>query len=302
MNTATSKRTPIFNPLRTGFFRLAVLLFFAVVGSGAGIICSPAAAGENRELTLWVHPYLPATELTSRFTPLAEYLATELDRPVRVRIQQSYQAHIDFVGRDQADLAFMGPASYVIMRRTYGDKPLLAMLEEDGRPFFTGMIIVRDDSRFGNLTELKGESFAFGDINSTMGHVVPRALLEQAGISLDALGRFDFLNSHHDVALGVLGGYFAAGAVKDEVFYAYRARGLRALATSPLIPDHPFLARADLPANLVQRLQKALLAINQHPLKAEILPAIKDSVTGLVEVEPEYYDILDEMLESFEGE
>ncbi len=296
------QKKQILAPLLPGLARLAVLLFFAVIGPGAGFICPPAAHGENRELTLWIHPYLPATELTNRFTPLADYLADELGRPVRVRVQQTYRAHIDFVGRDQADLAFMGPAPYVIMRRTYGDKPLLAMLEEDGRPFFPGMIIVREDSRYNNLTDLKGESFAFGDINSTMGHVAPRALLEQAGVSLDDLGHYDFLNSHHDVALGVLGGYFSAGAVKDEVFYAYRPRGLRALATTPLIPDHLFLTREDLPASLVERLRKALLAINQHPLKAEILSAIKGSATGVVAVEPEYYDILDEMLESFEGE
>lgn len=267
------------------------------------LLAAPAASASNdEELTLWIHPYLPATELIRRFTPLTDYLAEELERPLQIRVQQSYQAHIDFVGRDLADLAFIGPASYVIMRRQYGNKPLLAMLEENGLPFFHGMIIVREEAPFNSLTDLKGESFAFGDLNSTMSYIVPRSMLAEAGVSLDDLGRHDFLNSHHDVALAVLGGYFAAGGVKDEVFYAYRPRGLRALATSPLVPDHLFLTRVDLPPALVERLNTLLLDLNHHPRKLEILKGIKETVTGLVETQPENYDSLEEMMEIFSSD
>ncbi|MFH7326322.1 phosphate/phosphite/phosphonate ABC transporter substrate-binding protein [Desulfurivibrio sp. C05AmB] len=262
----------------------------------------PAGASDDETLNLWIHPYLPATELIRRFSPLADYLAEELERPVQIRVQQSYQTHIDLIGRDHADLAFIGPASYVIMRRQYGHKPLLAMLEENGYPVFQGMIIVREEAPFTSLTDLKGQSFAFGDPNSTMSYIVPRAMLAQAGVSLDDLARHDFLNSHHDVALAVLGGYFAAGGVKDEVFYAYQPRGLRALATSPLIPDHLFLTRADLPPALVDRLRELLLAINHHPRKLEILKGIKETVTGLVEAQPENYDSLEEMMAIFSGD
>ncbi|MDF1613553.1 phosphate/phosphite/phosphonate ABC transporter substrate-binding protein [Desulfurivibrio dismutans] len=257
-------------------------------------------AGEERELILWVHPYLPATELVSRFTPLADYLAAGLDRPVNIRIQQSYQSHLDFVGRDQADLAFMGPASYVTMRRRYGDKPLLAMLEEDGSPFFQGMIIVRQDSPFRELDELQGQTFAFGDPHSTMSYLVPRAMLARAGISLTDLGRHDFLNSHHDVALAVLGGYFAAGGVKDEVFFHYRQRGLRVLAVSPLIPDHLFLTRRNLDPVLVAQLRELLMAINEHPDRRLILTSIKPSITGLQPAAPQHYNELATMTEGFD--
>jgi len=243
----------------------------------------------DKALTLWIHPYLPATELSKRFAPLAAYLGEALSRPVEIRVQKSYQAHLDFVGRDLADIAYMGPASYVQLSAHYGRKPLLAKVEVEGKPSFHGVIIARQDSHLNTLTDLANKSFAFGDPNSTMSHVVPRAMLEKAGITTERLARHDYLGSHHDVALAVLGGYFEAGAVKEEVFLDYQGRGLKALARTPPIPPHLFLTRADLAPELIARLRAALLAVHTNPGKKEILSAIEDSATGLLPVADEDY-------------
>ncbi|MEN8135314.1 MAG: phosphate/phosphite/phosphonate ABC transporter substrate-binding protein [Thermodesulfobacteriota bacterium] len=250
------------------------------------------SAGDS--LSLWIHPYLPATELIKRFTPLTTYLGDELGLQVEIRIQKSYQTHIDFVGKDQADIAYLGPVSYLRIADNFGLKPLLARLEVRGTPFFRGMIIVRKNSPIKTLADLIGKSFAFGDPNSTMSHVVPRAHLKKAGITLDLLGQHEFLGSHHDVALGVLGGYFDAGGVKEEVFYEYENRGLRALAKSPPISEHVFMARSDLPPELVESLQKAFIAVNQHPQKDYILKSIKKSVTGFAPAADRDYNELRE--------
>jgi phosphonate transport system substrate-binding protein len=261
------------------------------------LIAAPGAhAGQH--LTLWVHPYLPATELTRRFAPLAEHLSQTLSRPVEIRIARSYQAHLDFVGRDLADIAYIGPASYVQLAEQYGPKPLLAKLELQGAPFFHGMIVARQDSPIQTLADLKGKRFAFGDPNSTMSHIVPRALLAAAGVPLDSLARHDYLGSHHDVALAVLGGYFDAGAVKEEVFYAYQKRGLKMLAQGPPIPSHLFLTRADLPAPLVAQLQAALLAINDLPGKGTILTVLEESASGLLPVADQDYDSLRQLMDN----
>lgn len=260
------------------------------------LLCTPATAQEEKELTLWIYPYLPATELVQRFTPLADYLAAELKQPVRVKIQKSYQSHVDFVGQDQADLAYMGPASYVLLRRKYGAKPLLARLEESGASFFHGVIVVRQDSPLTSLAQLKGKSFAFGDSNSTTGHIVPRAMLAEAGVPVTQLGSYDFLNSHKNVALAVLGGYFDAGAIRDEFFTEYEKQGLRALATSPPMPEHLFLVRSTLPPALIERLRTLLAAISSSPRKQEILSSIKKTATGLVPTEPRDYDDLEKLI------
>jgi phosphonate transport system substrate-binding protein len=262
----------------------------------------PAPAQEKQELTLWVHPYLPATELVKRFSPLTSYLAAELKQPVRIRIQKSYKSHVDFVGQDQADIAFMGPAPYVLLRKGYGPKPLLVRLEESGVSFFHGVVVVRREAPFRSLADLQGKSFAFGDPDSTMGHVVPRAMLAEAGVPVSRLQRHDFLHSHHDVALAVLGGYFDAGAVKDEVFAEYEKRGLRVLAKSPPVAEHLFVTRATLPPALVERLRALFLAVNSSPRKQEILSSIKATATSFVPVSHQDYDSLEKLMAGADGE
>lgn len=264
--------------------------FFFLLTCWLLLTCGIANAGQH--LTLWVHPYLPATELTRRFAPLVEYLGRELEQPVAVQIQRSYQTHVDMVGRDLADLAYVGPNPYIEITEQYGHKPLLVKIEVNGAPDFRGIIIVREKTPYTTLADLEGKSFAFGDLHSTMSHVVPRAMLLQAGIPTSKLAHYDFLGSHHDVALAVLGGYFDAGAVKQEVFEAYRSRGLRMLAVTPPIPTHLFLTRSTLPPEQIARIRKALLALNALPEKNVILTTMEDSATGLLPVTDQEYDEL----------
>ena len=256
-------------------------------------------AGKTRaedSLTLWIHPYLPATELTRRFSPLAEYLSREIGLPVAVRVQKSYQSHIDRTGKDEADIAYVGPVSYVKIVETYGKKPLLARLAVGGEPVFFGMIIVREDSSIRSLEDLAGRSFAFGDTNSTMSHLVPRYLLEEGGVPVGRLAKHEFLGSHHNVALAVLGGYFDAGGVKEEVYYEYRERGLRMLAKSPPIAEHVFMTRSSLSAEIQESLRKAMLTLHEDAQGADILTSLKSDVTALVKVDDGDYDSLRKIL------
>src|SRR3989344_3957961 len=190
--------------------------FFILLALSPNTFSGIAQAEET--LTLTVHPYLPVKEIITRFTPLADYLGKEIGRPVSVRVGSDYQEHIVYVGKDEADIAFMGPASYLMVVAKYGKKPLLARLETDGNPLFRGYFIVRQDSPLKTLAGLKGKRMAFGDRDSTMSHLVPQYMLEKAGVPLDKLAKYKFLGSHNNVVLAVLSGDFDAGAVKDEDF------------------------------------------------------------------------------------
>ena len=274
--------------------RLFFLLFITF------FLLHPIDSSASGDLTLWVHPYLPATELTARFTPLTTYLSEKLKRTVSIRVQKSYQAHLDFVGRDQADIAYLGPVSYIHMKDQYGPKPLLAKFEVNGNPFFYGMIIARKDSGINTLGDLVGKSFAFGDPNSTMSHIVPRGMLINAGIAIDTLQRYDFLNSHHNVALAVLGGYFDAGGVKEEVYYEFEEKGLFMVAKSPPIPEHLFVTRSNLPQELISQIRSHLVNVEKSPNKENILKSMKSSVTNLLPVVDQDYDQLRDIIKSLD--
>ncbi len=272
---------------------LCLLLLFAGLASAG-------SANAQESLTLGVHPYLPATELVKRFTPLADYLSKKIGKPVTVRVAKDYQEHIDQIGNDRLDIAYMGPASYVKMVALYGEKPLLARLEIKGKPAFKGMIIVREKSTLHSLADLTGKHFAFGDPDSTMSHLVPRFMLWEAGVDVDKLASHTFLYSHHNVALGVLMGDYDAGAVKEEVFYKYEKRGLKAIAGTPLISEHLFVTRRTLPSETIRALREALYNLKDNAEGRVIMSVIKKSMTGMVPVNDGDYDNLRNILQTLE--
>src|SRR5574337_807100 len=196
----------------------------------------------QQPLKLAVHPYLSSSELVRRFTPLAEYLSSALKRPVAVELSNSYGAQINKIGNDKVHIAFMGPASYVILTRYFGQKPLLAGFESNGKKTFRGVIVTNKNSRITSLQHLKGKKFAFGDYDSTMSHLVPRSMLLQQGVDVADLATHMHLATNDNIALSVLAGNFDAGAVKEEIYLKYRAEGLRAVAFTPEIIDHVFVA------------------------------------------------------------
>lgn len=252
-------------------------------------------------LIFGVHPYLPAKELQARFLPLANYLGKTLGRNVEIRVGRDYEEHIRAVGTDAVDIAYMGPAQYIKLIDKYGHRPLLARLEVNGKPDLFGAIIVRNDSPLHTLADLKGHSFAFGDPDSTMSHIVPEGMLAEAGVPLSALSEHKFLGAHKNVALGVLAGDFDAGAVKKEVFEEYAERGLRLLATSPAVSEHLLVVRPDMPAENIEKLRQALLNLKDKPEGLQIMTAINKRMTAFTPVVDTDYDSLRVLMRPLES-
>ncbi len=240
---------------------------------------------------LGVHPYLAPREIQTRFAPLADYLAHYLQAPVQIRVATSYQDHILAIGRDRIDLAFIGPAAYVKLVNTYGPKPILGRLAIRGKPCFYGYIVVREDSDLNRLSALRGKRFSFGAPESTMGTLVPRDLLLQAGVPPEQLAFFQHLTGHENVALSVLAGAADAGAVKSEIFERYQPLGLRALARTACISEHLFITRGDLAPAQIERLRNGLLGLTPAEV-AKVLAPIQAGVSGLVPARDEDYDPL----------
>lgn len=270
--------------------RLAAFLALSLLLLCVGTLKAGEAAA--RDLILAVHPYLSYSALQLRFEPLARYLSAGLGRTVKVRIGRDYEEHIDEIGADRVDIAYMGPVSYVRLVQRYGAKPLLARLERRGRATLEGHIVVRDDSALQALNDLRGHSFAFGDPESTMSSVVPQAVLADAGIRPNDLRRVMRFHGHSNVALAVLSGQMDAGAVKAEVYQDFARLGLRSLVQLPGVSEHLFVARADMPPAEVERLRDLLLNLAQAPGGPEVLKAIHPDATGLVPVSDADYDNL----------
>jgi phosphonate transport system substrate-binding protein len=272
--------------LNTIFLILFVLFFLP---------CNVSASDEE-SITLQIHPYLPASELLDRFAPLTKYLSKKIKIKIVSNISKDYRNHIDMVGQDRVDVAYMGPASYVLMTQKYGRKHVLSRLEINGSPLFQGVIVTRNNSSIQTLKDLAGKSFAFGDPNSTMSYLVPLYMLQKAGIRKDTLASHTFLSSHQNVAFSVLMGDFDAGAVKEEVFYQFKERGLKGLTWTPKISEHVFVTRSTLPSETVNILRNAMLTLSDK----SILSSIKKGATALVSADDSDYNNLRSIMLSLE--
>lgn len=243
-------------------------------------------------LTLGVHPYRSITILTEKFSPLTDYLAQELECKVELRVGSSYQEHIDTVGRDQIDIAYFGPVGYVSMVDQYGPKQPLAVQVIAGKASFSGILFTREDNHATTLSELGGGEVAFVEPHSTMGFMLPTAVLLKENQDVINQKRYQFLQTHENVALGVLSGDFIAGAVKEGVYHAYKNRGLKQLAVTPPVSEHLFVARNGLAEDIVKKLKKALINLNHSPSGVRVMQAIKPTINGFLPITDNHYDSL----------
>jgi phosphonate transport system substrate-binding protein len=196
------------------------------------------------------------------YQPFADYLSENTPYQFEIKLSRSYQEMIDRFGKGEILVASCGPVPYIKAKEKYGIKPIFRALNKDGNPFYRGIIIVRKDSSIQGLSDLKRMSFAFGQVLSTAGHIVPQYHLMKAGVQLIDLQRYSYLRHHDSVVHAVLKGQFDAGAVKDVVANKYEKEGLRFVFVTDPIPTVLITARSDAPKELVESVRSALLRID----------------------------------------
>lgn len=250
----------------------------------------------KEELTLGVHPYKSVKKLQSLYLPLTEILSKELNVKVSLNIAKDYKTHIDLIGKNKIDIAYMGPASYVAMVDQYGQKRALARLVIKDKPTFKGHILVREDSNINSYADLVNKRFAFGDPNSTMSHLVPRYMLINNGITKEKLKGMRFLGSHDNVAIAVLTGEFDAGAVKEAVFYKYKNKGIKSLAATPELSEHLFVVSNKVSQKTADKIQNVLLNLKNTNEGIKVLKGIKKTMSAMGVVSDKDYDNLREIL------
>jgi len=254
------------------------------------------AYAEQQRLVFGIHPYLNATSLIERFTPLVDYLAKKTNTRIDIRVAGSYQKHLDAIAAGEVDIAYMGPALYLKLVRLHKDIVALGRLGYANRNTFRGAIVVRQDSTITSLAELANKRFAFGDPNSTLSSLVPKSLLLSAGVGLSELKKYAYLNNHHNVALAVLMGKYDAGGIKEEVYYQYKDRGLKVLQWTPYIPTHIFIANSTIGHEKVKQLQQSLLIIHKETNGLNILNNIKKGTTAIIPAHFAEYAELDTII------
>ena len=196
--------------------------------------------------------------------PLVARLEAVTGRTVTLTIPQSYAAVVEALVQGQVDVAHLGGFTFVQASKRAGVVPLVQ--RERDREFHSKFITARDDVR--TLADLKGKRFAFGDVNSTSGHLMPAYFMRREGVDPAVLEQAIYTGGHDATALAVAEHRVDAGALDEAVFERLVKDGridpakVRVFWTTPPFPDYVWVARKDLDPVLARKVAGAFLALD----------------------------------------
>ncbi|WP_421702790.1 PhnD/SsuA/transferrin family substrate-binding protein [Aliiroseovarius sp.] len=237
----------------------------------------PGLAWAEITLTFGTYAADKPTETVRKYKPFLDFLAAGLSErlgepvTIRIKIAPSYGEGIAQLANGEVDFARFGPASYVLVQDQNPDIAIIAMESKGGAKRFNGIIAVHADSPYQSLSDLSGQSFAFGSELSTIGRYLAQASLLEAGISSSDLESYEFLGRHDLVGEAVGSGRFAAGALKESTFNKLVAKGvpLRALYTFENVTK-PWLSHPNMRADVAEAIRAIMLASETEEVVRQI--------------------------------
>lgn len=244
---------------RSASWRLALALLLPAAVAG-----QPAEEGP---LHLGVVTFYNARLMFVKYQPLVDHLSAKTGRPWILSVSTSYEATVEDLCAGRVALAYLGPLTYLRAHARCGAEPLLR-LEGGGRAVFRSDILVRTDSPFERLEDLAGQQVGFGDPLSTSSHLVPRAMLQDAGLEVGRDFECRYFGQHEQAARAVLMGEVAACGVRDVIGELFLHRGLRRLARSGPVPAYPLVVAPGTPPDLRESLSSALRRVSGAPRPA----------------------------------
>jgi len=249
---------------------LAVLVLVALGTAG----CGGGDDGEIKVLKWGLIPADDATEMLRQYQPVVEYLEGKLGIDIEVQVTTDYTAAILAMKNKHIDMAWFGPFSYILAADEAGAEALVNGVRRDtGKATYRTIIVTRADSGIESLDDLKGHTFAFVDPASTSGNLIPRKILMENGIDPENdFSTWFYAGTHNAVELAVKNGTVDAGADSDTSY----TRMLNEeqidsdvniiIYESEPIPGSPIAVRGDLPQELKDDIQQALIEMDAQTI------------------------------------
>lgn len=251
----------------------------------------------NETFTIGVIPAQTEGAMEGAMDKLQSTLSEQLNQSVDVEVYPDYNGVVEAMNYDKINMAYFGPLTYVVANHKSGAQAIITQLI-DGEPFYHSYIITHKDNPWNSLEDLLKKpdeiDFAFGDINSTSGSLIPSIELQDRGVyqSEDEhqFNSVRFTGSHDATALSVQNKQVSAGAIDSAIFNQLVESGkvdgdqIKKIWQSDKLFQYPWAVHKDTDEETIQTLQEAFLAIEDQ----EILDAF--GATGFTEASDEDYE------------
>ena len=253
---------------------LSLAIWFFIL---QGFLACRGAHDGARVLRVGFVPSENVQQVAQNAQPIVTILQEKLNLEVQPFVATDYTGVIEALRANKLDIAFLTPASYVLVNREANVKVVLKS-QRRGMPYYYAAIITRADSGIRGLEDLRNKTFAFGDPLSTSGHVFPRKMFKEKGI--DPVKDFKnviYSGGHDATVLAVLNRKVDAGATfansregREGAWMQYlkdpeEQKKIRPIAYSEPIPADNLVVNANLDAALAKKIEQVFLELSVDP-------------------------------------
>ncbi|WJV63984.1 phosphonate ABC transporter substrate-binding protein [Pectobacteriaceae bacterium CE70] len=251
------------------------------------------AADAPRELNLGILGGQNATQQIGDNQCVKDFLDKTLNVDTKMRNASDYSGVIQGLLGKKIDLVLsMSPsafASVYIKDPKAVDIAGIAVDDTDQSRGYHSVVIVKADSPYKKLEDLKGKAFGFADPDSTSGFLIPNHSFKKkfGGTTDNQYNHFfsstTFSGGHEQDILGVLNGQFAGAVTWTSMVGNYNTgyssgaftrlirmdhpdlmKQIRIIWESPLIPNGPVLVSNALPAAFKAKLIAAVKTLDKQ--------------------------------------
>jgi phosphonate transport system substrate-binding protein len=204
---------------------------------------------------------------------IVEYLTRAIGLPIRQVFPDTFDEHINMVGRGLIDISYVNPFIYVKLADRFGSKPLVRVVEPSGQLNFRGQIICREDNvRIRSVKDLRGKRLIAVDPSSTGGYLLPWGLILEQGLRQEDFAEIAFApgpgGKQEKVVMAVYSGKYDVGTIREGTLNVLADKinleEIKVLAQTRYYPGWMYTVRRGLDPAITKRLKEALLALDQN--------------------------------------
>ncbi|HSZ50490.1 MAG TPA: phosphate/phosphite/phosphonate ABC transporter substrate-binding protein [Caulobacteraceae bacterium] len=219
--------------------------------------------------------------MAMRWTAFKTRISQAVGVPAKVYESSDYNGPIQAVASNQVDVAWLAGGGYANVDAQIGNlaTPILTTRDAEGGLGYYSAVIVKSDSPYHSIRDLKGRSFGYVDFNSTSGYLFPRANMREQGIDPDTLfGKTGFSGGHTQSVMAMQNGQFDGALVEMSggtpktgfsagPYYILARRGLidpkdfRVIWLAGPIPNPAVVVRTDRPQSFIDTVRGAIAAM-----------------------------------------